>query len=177
MQTSEDKQVSWPHILSGMFIAAALFLVVATGYLVVSFGPRAYFLAFHRPLNIASVVRPPAYAAVPLPKFTVRSSINATQVSPGDTETVTVSVLPASSATGYLEVWVMSPKNKEIFKSPIAQGHPLQFTAGKAAVNTYSVPISDKLPKGKYQVSDKIMSSNGQTDYSLSENFATFELE
>src|SRR5579872_5051378 len=105
---------------SRLLIAAAVLCLCATAYVVAGEGANVYFIQFHRPLNLAAFFQPTkTYTSPALPTFHVTSAVAKQSLSPGDTQTITVTVTPDVSTTGYLEVWIYSPQHKEIYKSPL----------------------------------------------------------
>jgi hypothetical protein len=171
-----------PRILT----ASSLLLLAATALLYVAYGPRAYFLAFHKPFHMVSLHGSSGYTPPVLPTFTVTSSISRAILSPGDTEEFKVTETSDRTVSGFLEVWVQSPArepksptcavtclDKQVYKSKISD-KPTQFIKGKPATFTYTYTLPATLRPGTYQVSDLITSSDTFTDYYVHNNFAEF---
>jgi hypothetical protein len=149
-------------------------LMVATLYLVLMFGPTAYFVIFHQPLSISAASDHKPYSPPVLPKFAVSPRISATSVSAGGTETINVDITSRANVSAYLEVWITAPNNKEVYKSKIDQ--PDAFKAGQPVSRAFSYSLPANAIAGTYRVSAILASLDRKTDYYVSENFARFEL-
>jgi hypothetical protein len=158
---------------SKILVIASLILLAATGYLVVSYGQQAYFVAFHEPFHMPFSDPPKKYVAVVLPKFQVQPAISAHSLTRGSNQHITVKVTPDKTVQGYMEVWIENSANKQVFRSP-TEGNPTQFVAGKSERFTYDYTLPANAPSGTYHVSAIITSPNSQTDYYVNTNFATF---
>ena len=155
-----------------LLVASSLALLIATTYVVVSYGSAVYFVAFHKPLHIgfsaADHYVPPA-----LPRFHVNQTIASRTLSPGESQKVTITATADQSLQGYIEVWVKGPTNKQVFMSD-TKGNPVQFIKGHMQTYTYSYAIPKDLPGGTYTASVIITSVDTFTDYYVNPNFATF---
>lgn len=137
-----------------------------------SYGETVYFIAFHKPLHLGFTSNA-HYVAPALPSFQVEQTIAAQTLAPGGTQTVTVSAKSDQSTQGYIEVWITSPANKQVYRSSI-DGNPLQFVRDTSQTHTYSYTIPQSIPKGIYTVSITITSPDTFTDYYVKPNFVTF---
>lgn len=157
-----------------LLITASLVLLLATTYIVYAYGQSAYFVAFHKPFN-ANLFQSstPHYTPQTLPMFQVSPSIASHALMPGGTQKITVSATSDQSVSGYVEAWIESPANKQIFQSP-TNGSPTKFVKGTSQTFTYSYTIPRSLPKGTCTVSVIITSVDNFTDYYVNNNFATF---
>jgi hypothetical protein len=156
-----------------ILIGASLAFLTATIYLFISYGELVYFVAFHKPLHIGWQGTVSAYVPPVLPSFKVTPAIARQSVIPGETQSIHLSVLPNKATSAYVEVWIESPANKQVFRSNVA-GDPTQFVQGAEQTFSFSYKLPSTLPKGTYHVSVIITSPNNQTDYYVNENFGTF---
>jgi hypothetical protein len=159
---------------SKILIGTSLILLLATAYVVTAYGRNAYFVAFHKPLNLSlhqTSTKP--YVAPTVPTFNVHASISNVALAQGGQQHITISETPGTSTSGYLEIWIESPANKQVYRSD-TNGNPTQFTKGQPQTFTYSYMLPKNAPTGTYHVSAIITSSNNQTDYYVNPNFATF---
>lgn len=157
---------------SKLLVISSLALLVATVYVVVSYGQSVYFAVFHKPLHIGSSSTA-HYVPPVLPTFQVNQNIATTSLEPGGVQKITVTATPNQSLQGYIEVWIKSPSNKQVFQSD-TNGAPTQFTKDTAKSYTYTYTVPKNLPKGMYNVSVIITSVDTFTDYYVKPNFATF---
>lgn len=166
-----------PYVSVVLLLGSAVCLG-ATAWLVLSSGALVYFLTFHTPLHLQLVSVSPAYSQPALPSFKVQPEISRANLSAGDTEAIHITVMPNQTVSGYLEVWVRGPNNREVFKYPtdLDTAQPLQFTAGRQQVLDEAYLLPTTAPSGKYTVSASIVSVNQQVDYYNAHNFASFEV-
>ncbi len=156
-----------------LLLCSALFLIM-TCYLFISYGQDAYFAIFHHPFNANIFGSHKTYAAPKLPVFKVQPSISSNSVSIGDTQNIHLAVTSDKNVTGYLEVWIWSPRHKEVFKSNI--DHTDSFKAGQTAMYNFGYQLPDGSMPGVYSVSTIITSVDQKTDYYVNENFASFKI-
>jgi hypothetical protein len=155
-----------------LLVVTSFALLIATMYVVVTYGQSVYFVAFHRPLHLG-FSSSSHYISPVLPSFQVNQSIAAQTLTPGETQRVTLTAKPDQNLQGYIEVWITSPANKQVFRSN-TDGNPTQFTKGSSQTYTFSYTVPKNLPKGTYKVSVTITSTDTFTDYYVKPNFATF---
>lgn len=159
-----------------LLVLSSLALIAATTYVITQYGGSVYFITFHKPLhfgftnNTSHLYVPPA-----LPSFWVNQHITATTLYPGEVQHISVSATPNQNVIGYVEVWIESPLNKQVFRSD-TNSSPTQFIKDKTANFSYSYTIPSNIPKGLYTASAIITSTNNQTDYYVHTNFATFRV-
>lgn len=158
---------------SKVLFAASALLLIATAYVVGTYGQSAYFVAFHRPLHFGSSNVPTSYVAPSVPVFHVTPTIAAASLATGNTQTITVATTPESTVSAYVEVWVEGPQHKQVFRSN-TDGSPTAFVKGTPQTFSYRYTLPYNLPKGTYTVSAILTSSNNQTDYYVNTNFASF---
>lgn len=158
---------------SRVLIAASTVFLIATAYVVVTYGESAYFVAFHKPLHfsLSSTTKP--YVAPEVPTFQVKPSIAAASLTPGRTQTISVTITPSSTVSAYVEVWIEGPLHTQVFRSN-TDGSPTSFVKGSPQTLTYHYTLPHNLPKGTYTVSAILTSPNNQTDYYVNTNFASF---
>lgn len=162
---------------SKILYGVSLLMIVATGILLNLYGKTTYFALFHHPLHLSVLTASKqAYIAPSLPSFHVQSVLSSKQLVAGDSETIQVHATSNMDTVGYLEVWIYSPKHKEIYKSPMAAA-PQLFKKDMSYNFTYSYEIPVTIPAGIYSVSDLITSKDTNTDYFVNENFASFTVQ
>jgi hypothetical protein len=159
---------------SKVLFAASILLLSVTTYVVATYGQSVYFVAFHRPLGMhltPNTSKP--YVAKALPSFQVSTTVTATSLAPGRTQTITLKATPDSSLPAYVEVWIEGPLHTQVYKSP-AGGSVTSFVKGQTQSFVYRYTLPYNLPTGRYDVSAILTSANNQTDYYVHTNFATF---
>lgn len=150
-------------------------LIAAGSYNLAIFGPSAYFALFHRPLGSLIGKAEAKAAPIATPDFSSTASISGSSFNPGDTVTITVSAKSDIYVSAYMEAWITSPANKQIYRSPSTD--LTSFRAGQNQSFTFSYGLSSSLPSGTYRVSELINSEDGKADYFTNENFARFTLK
>jgi hypothetical protein len=160
---------------SRVLVLASVVFLGATVFMVIDYGQLAYFKAFHKPFHIALLSHNAKYEAPVLPVFKVKSSISSESPTPNSRQTITVSASSNKNVSGYVEVWIESPKNKDVYMNPTPNA-PIQFVSGKNQTFTYSYSLPSNLPPGTYKVSEIITSKDTNTDYYVNTNFAEFTL-
>jgi hypothetical protein len=151
--------------LAGLFVAAAV-------YNTVRIWDPAYFAITGRPFNVSLTPANTTYKPPVLPHFSSTGSVSLGTISQGGTEAITFSSAVDRATKGYVDVWVTSPANKQVFRSP---GTTLEdFTAGKTTADHYNFTLPSSLPPGVYKVSGIVTSPDGDTDYLVKINFAEF---
>lgn len=178
-----------------ILIAASAVLLAATAYMYVTYGSRAYFVAFHKPLHVGFADNKTAVQQT-LPHFQVISKFRSSSPAASATRTITVTLTPDRTVSGYVEVWILGQKNiasntptytklgvnndtggqKVVYQNDTS-GKPTLFTKGKAMTFTYTYVPSSPLPPGTYKVSDIITSPSTFTDYYVNYNFAEFSVQ
>lgn len=159
---------------SKLLVVSSLALLIATAYVVVSYGQSVYFVTFHRPLHFGFSEKNTAnYVSPALPTFLTNQTISASALYPGETQKIAVTTTASQNIAGYMKVWIEGPSNKQVFQSD-TDGSPTQFTKGVTRTFTYSYTIPKNLLMGTYKVSVIITSADSFTDYYVKPNFATF---
>lgn len=166
---------------SRILYAGTIVTLLATVVLVVREGGEVYYLTFHRPFSLSLRQTRAVADTTQLPTFQVTTTLSATQLHAGDTLHMTVIVKPSSNTTGFFEIWLRSPGNKEVFKSPASADdmdplHPQQFRAGKSQAFTFDYTFPQNAVPGVYPVSEIVTSPTQQTDYYVHEKFATITI-
>ena len=162
---------------SRLLILTSLVLLSATAFYVLTYGQEVYFLVFHRPFHVAALVsHPRPYVAPALPTFHVTATQASPQLTAGEVQHLTVSVLTNQTVSGFLEVWITAPNNRQVYKSPpnVDTASPVTFWANRTQTYDFTYPIVAALPQGTYRVSERITSPDQKTDYQLHEAFASF---
>lgn len=170
-----------PVLPSRVLYGGAVVLLLATVVLFVREGEQVYYLTFHRPFSLSIGKTHPAAPAVQLPRVQVSTILSATQLHAGDTLRMTATVSTGSDTTGFFEIWLRSPDNKEVFKSPASENdmdplHPQHFQAGKPQTFTFDYTFPQHATPGMYSVSEIVTSPNEQTDYYVHEKFASITI-
>lgn len=158
-----------------MLVFGSVFCLFATVYLLAAYGQQVYFVVFHRPFHVPAIAaRTTVYQAPALPVFSVGSSIAKATVQRGGSQRVTVTAESDKTTTGFLEVWITAPNHKQVYRSPLDEKAPHQFTAGKSEIFTFDYAPALSAPQGTYMVSESITSATMQTDYYVHEEFGSF---
>lgn len=169
-------------VLSRILYGGAALLLAATVVLVLHEGAQVYYLAFHRPFSFSLRQTHRVADTVRLPVFQVSTTLSASQLHAGDTLHMTAAVSTTSDTMGFFEIWLRSPNNKEVFKSPASEEdmdplHPQHFQANKLQTLTFDYTFPQHATPGVYSVSEIITSPNQQTDYYVHEKFATVTIQ
>jgi hypothetical protein len=178
-----------------ILIAASVVLLAATAYIYVTYGSRAYFVAFHKPLHIGFADNKTVVQQT-LPHFQVQSKFSSSSSAADATRTITVTLTSDKTVSGYVEVWILGQKNiasngptytklgvnndtggqKVIYQNDTS-GQPTLFTKGKSETFSYTYTPPAPLPDGTYKVSDIVTSPSTFTDYYVNYNFAEFNVQ
>lgn len=156
-----------------VLFAASILLLIATAFVVTTYGQTVYFVAFHKPLHITLSSYSAQFVTPSTPSFKVHPSIATSLLNPGMTQTIMITAEPDSSLSAYIEVWVEGPMHTQVFRNSI-DGTPTTFVKGQPQSFAYQYRLPLNLPKGIYTVSAILTSVNNQTDYYVRTNFATF---
>jgi hypothetical protein len=153
--------------------SASVLLLGASVVMLYLYGGLAYYLTFHRPLGFSL---PKAYHAPAQPGFEVVSHIDSTALFAGETQHIHLAVTPRANAAGYIEVWVESPANKQVFQSDTS-GSAVQFKADIAMSQDYRFTVASTWPKGVYKVGEIITSPDQETDYYVRNDMQEFSVQ
>lgn len=183
-------RISFTHIsqqwsrltaLSRFLYGGAVLLLLATALLFLREGNQVYYLTFHRPFRLSLGQSRQTAVTAKLPRFQVDTTLSAIHLHAGDTLHMTATVSTTSDTTGFFEIWLRSPNNKEVFKSPASEDdmnplHPQHFQVGKPQTLTFDYTFPQSATPGRYTVSEIITSPNQQTDYYVHVEFATITI-
>ncbi len=170
---AEEKRGSLSNIQRVLILASIALLVVAGLSLRRTIGP-AYFAATGKPLHLAFWETVHAAPAPVLPKFSVNASVSQATLSAGSTQAISFSATSNKSISAYLEVWISTSKNKQVWKSNTDD--TVQFIANQKLSKAFSYTLPGTLAKGQYTLGVIINSADTNTDYFVNENFARFEV-
>ncbi len=152
---------------------ASVVLLGATVTMLWLYGGLAYYVTFHRPLGFSF---PKTYHAAVLPGFGVVSHIDSAELAAGGIEHIHLTVTPANTSSGYIEVWAESPANTQVYQSN-TNGAPTQFKQGVAIRDEYTFTVGSTWPQGKYKVGEIITSPDMQTDYYVRPDMQEFSVQ
>ncbi len=138
-------------------------------------GKLVYFLAFHRPFS-TQLMLSATHSASRLPVVRLTTSISSATLGVGQVQVITVGVKPEETVQGLLEVWIMAPNHRQVYRSPLNENTPSAFSSNTSQAQTYQFPVLASAPKGTYLVSAKLTSVNQQTDYAINHDFAPFKV-
>jgi|GEM_PF-1708458 len=168
-------------VLSRILYGGTVLLLIATILLFLREGSQVYYLTFHRPFSLSLRQTPQAAVTAKLPSFQVDTTLSATQLHAGDTLHMTATISTTSDTTGFFEIWLYGPNNKEVFKSPASEDdmnplHPQHFQVDKPQALMFDYTFPQGAIPGVYSVSEIVTSPNEQTDYYVHEEFATITI-
>lgn len=164
----------WFTASRALFMVSAL-LVVASAVIMWRFWNPAYFAIMKQPFHWGRPATPPAADDLQLPGFATSQSIAKSQLAPGDTQTIAISATAKRDTSSQVDAWIMSPKHKQVWRSP--NNTITRFPAGQTVFKTYTYTVPTTVPKGQYLVSLILDSPDGHTNYAVQENFAEFTVQ
>jgi hypothetical protein len=154
--------------------AASALLLLATVLIFRHFAGPGYFALSGRPWHWPEKHQAAA-APASLPQFQTTQAIASETLTPGGMQTITISATASSSTPAKLQVWITSPKNKQIWRSP--EGEPVSFPAGRPVSNAFSATLPATAPRGTYRVAFLLTSADELTDYAVKPDFAEFTVQ
>lgn len=162
------------RVLSYVLVALSGVFLAVTVYVILTYGRTAYFVTFHKPfhMDIFSTHHRPASAELPV--FQVTPTLGQSSLTVSGTQTIAVQTSVNHTTRGYLEVWITSPTNHQVYRSPMSQIET--FSPNQPQSFNFSYAIPNGSPIGVYRVSDLITSPDTETDYYVNEDFGSFTI-
>jgi hypothetical protein len=161
-------------VVSRVLLVFSAVCLAASASIVYSFGDQLYFALFHRPPHAIFTKPVATYKPAQLPHFNVVLSPVADRIDAGASQTVSLQVTSDRDVDANILVWVKSPANKQVFRSPSGKaGH---FIRGVPQNVSYTVTSAPTMPRGTYQISVIISSADRQADYYVNYGAAEYIL-
>ena len=161
-------------VTSRILLVFSVVCLAASAGMAYSCGGQIYFAIFHRPLHVFLAKPTATYKRPQLPHFDVLTLPVASTIEAGASQTVTLTMTADRDVDAGVLVWVKSPANKQIFRSPSHTN--VHFTKGVSQNFSYTVMSTTIMPKGVYKVSGIVSSADRQSDYYVNYDFAEYTI-
>jgi len=178
MAEKEKKRVL-PLSASRVLIILSVVLLVVAAFNVDRYSGSAYFAWKHQPLNLDFWSSKPTYSRT-LPVFTATDTLSQGSLTTGGVQRITITATSNTTVRAYIEAWLSNPNYNEkgvyggnqVWQSPTAK--TVLFPKNTPVTITYTYTIPATIPRGTYEASLILNSSDTNTDYLVKENIARF---